>query len=278
MDTTAFLARLDDAFAGDPAEGRPADEGVAVVAARVPGFCTPAELAVLNLAARMLPESEAYLEVGAFKGRSIAGAMVGAPPRQFVAVENYLEFGMIGRAARQELHDNLATYADPSAFRLVEGDCFRVLARPDAVGQDVGVYFYDGAHTSLAHYLALGVVEPLLADEALVLVDDASWPLVRRATQRYVARHPGWAVLRAFEAHRQDDPVWANGLLLLRYRRPAGAARRMAPDVRWRRAVQVHARGPATRVIWKALDVLPGLVPLARRLVPKESRQVSRPR
>jgi hypothetical protein len=149
-----------------------------------------------------------------------------------------------------------------------------VLARRDAVPAPVGVYFYDGAHTGLAHYLALGVVEPLLADEAVVLVDDASWPMVAAATRRYIDRHQGWTVLRDVRAAADHDERWANGLLVLRYRRPPGGPRVMARDVRWRRLLQVHARGPATSLVWRALHRFPGLVPLAKRVVPKSSRTV----
>ena len=192
MDTKAFLAALDGAFDGRPELGVPLDPRYAAVADDVTGFTTPAELAVLNLAARMLPEGEAYLEVGTFKGRSLCGALVDAPHRRYVAVENFMEFGMLGAEARRELVGNLERYAgDRNDVRLLEGDCFKLLARPDAVGEPVGVYFYDGAHTGMAHYLALGVVEPLLADEALVLVDDASWPMVARATTAYVEGNAG---------------------------------------------------------------------------------------
>ena len=103
---------------------------------------------------------------------------------------------------------------------------------------DVGVYFYDGAHTGLAHWLALAVVEPFLADEALVVIDDASWPMVRAATDRYVDNRDGWDVLLDLPATKQDDPAWANGLLLLRFRRPFGGLRRH-PGVEWRRRLQI---------------------------------------
>ena len=118
------------------------------------------------------------------------------------------------------------------------------------------------------------MVEPLLADEALVLVDDATWPMVAESTRRYLDKHPGWTVLRDIRAARDHDERWANGLLVLAYRRPAGAPPRMAADVRWRRLVQVRLRGPATSLVWRTLHRLPGLVPLAKRLVPKGSRTV----
>lgn len=275
MDTAAFAAELDGLFAGPLEDGVPADGRFAEVTERVSGFSTPAELAVLNHAAARLPAGEAYLEVGTFKGRSLAGALLDAPDRAFVAVENFQEFGMLAVESRAELDSVVTEYGDGRRLTLHDGDCFRVLARAGAVPEPVGVYFYDGAHTGLAHYLALGVVEPLLADEALVLVDDATWPMVAESTRRYLARHPGWTVLRDIRAASDHDPRWANGLLVLAYHRPAGAARAMAPDVRWRRLLQVYARGPATGLIWRTLHRFPGLVPLAKRLVPGRSRTVS---
>ena len=274
MNPATFDAALDGVFTGPLADGRPADRRFVDIAEQVPGFSTPAELAALNLAARLLPPGETYLEVGTFKGRSLAGMLLDAPDRPVVAVENFHEFGMLAGSSRAVLDATIQRYSAGRSVRLHDGDCFRVLARSGAVPGPVGVYFYDGAHTGLAHYLALGVAEPLLADEALVLVDDAAWPMVAAATRRYLSRHPGWTVLRDIRPVRDHDPLWANGLLVLAYRRPAGAARRMSWDVRWRRLAQVYARGPATSVIWRTLHRFPWLVPLATRLVPKRSRTV----
>jgi predicted O-methyltransferase YrrM len=273
MDTAAFAAALDGVFDGPISEGKPADPRFAGVAEEVAGFSTPAELAVLNLAARMLPEGEAYLEVGTFKGRSLCGALLDAPDRTYVAVENYSEFGMHAAAARAELDDHLARFAARD-ITLHDADCFALLGRPGVLPQPVGVYFYDGSHGGLAHYLALGVVEPLLADEALVLVDDATLPIVADTTRRYLARHPGWEVLRDIRTPREHDPIWGNGLLILSYRRPAGAPRRMAADVRWRRPMQTRLRGPVRALAMRTLSRFPQLMPVVHRLRPKGPRTV----
>jgi predicted O-methyltransferase YrrM len=273
VDTSAFAAALDGLFVGPLQDGLPRDGRFASLAEAVTGFCTPAELAVLNLAARMLPAGEAYLEVGTFKGRSLCGALLDAPDRTYLAVENYQEFGMHASSSRAELALNLTRHADRTVV-LHDADCFSLLTRPRAMPEPIGVYFYDGTHTGLTHYLALGVVEPLLADEALVLVDDASWPMVADATRRYIRRHPGWSVVRDIRAPREYDPVWANGLLVLAYRRPVGAARRMARDVRWRRVMQTRLRGPARSLVLRALHHVPSLMPVAQRLVPKRPRTV----
>ncbi len=231
MDTAAFAAALDGMFDGPLADGVPRDARFAAVAAEVPGFTTPAELAVLNLAARMLPAGEAYLEVGTFKGRSLCGTLLDAPDRSYLAVENFQEFGMVAGSSRAELARHLDRYVAGHRLVLHDADCFRLLARPDPVPEPVGVYFYD-------------------------------------------RRHPGWTELRDIRAPRDHDSRWANGMLLLAYRRPPGAAHRMTGDVRWRRAVQVHLRAPATALVWRSLHRLPWLVPLAKRLVPKRSRTV----
>jgi predicted O-methyltransferase YrrM len=274
VDTSAFAAALDGVFDGRLADGLPRDHRFAGVVGDVPGFCTAAELAVLNLAARMLPAGEAYLEVGTFKGRSLCGTLLDAPDRTYVAVENFQEFGMVADSSRAELTGHLDRYAAGRTLVLHDADCFALLARPGAVPEPIGVYFYDGGHTAMAHYLALGVVEPLLADEALVLVDDATWPVVAAATQRYLRRHPGWSVVRDIRAASDHDPVWANGMLVLAYRRPAGAPRRVAADVRWRRLVQVRLRTPAATLVWRTLHRFPWLSPLAKRLVRTRTRTV----
>jgi predicted O-methyltransferase YrrM len=240
--------------------------------ASVEGFSTAAELAVLNLAARSLPPGEAYLEVGTFKGRSLCGAALDAPTCSLYGIENFMEFGMAGVDARTVLLANLATHADGTDLHLLEGDAFRLL-RTGVIDRPVGVYFYDGVHTGEAHHLALALVEPLLADEAVVLIDDASWPMVARTTRRFVDSRPGWSVLRTFDAPTNDDPAWANGLMVLEFRRE-GAARGISATERARLAVQVSVRGPANALAWRTLQRFPSLVPLAKRAVPTGSRTV----
>ena len=133
MDTAAFAAGLDGLFDGPLADGVPRDPRFTEITADVAGFSTPAELAVLNLAARMLPAGEAYLEVGTYKGRSLAGTLIDAPDRTYVAVENFQEFGMLAGESRAELQRALDSYAKDRRLTLHDGDCFAVLADAGAV-------------------------------------------------------------------------------------------------------------------------------------------------
>jgi predicted O-methyltransferase YrrM len=280
MDLEAFQAALPELFHGDLRAGHPADRRFRTVLADVPGMATENKLALLNLAAAYLEDGEAYLEVGSFKGLSLIGAMLGNPGRRFYAIENFLEFNLDGERARPELEANLARWVEPGQVRLLEGDCFRLLRDEGRLEEPVGVYFYDGAHGRLPHYLALGVAEPWLADRALVVIDDTSWPIVSQATDRYLAAHPGYRLLFDLAADHEEDPRWWNGVRVYAFERPRapGATRATATvrgwDITWRLLAYDLVYRPATRVAWKTLPRHPALCSAVLKVVPLASRRV----
>ncbi len=276
MRLEAFRTELPRAFDGDLAAPHPRDRRFRALLADVPGMATESKLALLSLAAAHLEPGEAYLEVGSFKGLSLIGAMLGNQHAPFYAIENFLEFNLDSGATRDELLGNLDRWVDRERLRLLEGDCFRLLRRERLLEAPVGVYFYDGAHGRLPHYLALGVAEPWLADRALVVVDDASWPMVARATERYLAAHPGYELLFDLAAEREEDPRWWNGLRVYAFRRPPGqaAGRRASPDVAWRMLAYGLAYQPAVRLAWKTLPHHPRLASAVLKVVPMASRRV----
>ncbi len=282
MDLEAFQAALPGLFGGDLRADHPVDRRFTRLLGDVPGMATENKLALLNLAAAQLEPGEAYLEVGSYKGLSLIGAMLGNPGRRFYAIENFLEFNPDGRA-RAELEANLARWVEPDRARVLEGDCFDLLRSRAGPEEPVGVYFYDGAHGRLPHYLALGVAEPWLADRALVVIDDASWPIVARATDRYVAAHPGYRLLFDLAAEREEDPRWWNGVRVYAFERSRAQAGRRAPargqgrpgvDTAWRLLAYDLVYRPAVRVAWRTLPHHPGLCAAVLKVVPLASRRV----
>jgi len=274
MRLEAFQAELPRAFGGDLSVPHPLDRRFRALLGDVRGMATESKLALLNLAAAHLEPGEAYLEVGTFKGLSLIGAMLGNRHARFYAIENFLEFNLDAQASRAELLGNLARWVEPDRVELLEGDCFRLLRRRRLLGAPVGVYFYDGAHGRLPHYLALGAAERWLADRALVVVDDASWPMVARATERYLAAHPGYELLFDLAAEREEDPRWWNGLRVYAFRRPAAARARPGLDLAWRYLAYDLAYRPAVRVAWRTLPRHPRLASAVLKVVPMSSRRV----
>lgn len=274
MQTSKVFDALAEAFPGDPQSTDPVDQRWQAMTDQVAGYTGPNELAVLNAAAQVLPADEAYLEVGTFKGRSLVAAVQDNSDKSFYAMENFLEFGMAGQEARAELENNLERFGGGADIRLLEGDAFTLMARPGIVDRPVGVYFYDGEHTLLSHYLALAVVEPLLADEALVLIDDATWPVVQRAHRLFLKRHPGWRIEATWDARQADDPRWANGLHALVFRRVAGRRQGMPRTDEMLRRYQITVQDRINKVAWGAADRFPGPVKKAASLLLSRSRAI----
>ena len=187
------------------------------------------------------------------------------PGRRAIAVESFDEFGVDPQESRREVDRTLRDFDCEGRVEFIVGDAFRVV-RPGLAGQPVGAYFYDGAHSRVAQHLGLAVAEALLADEALVIVDDFSWPQVRAATTAYLRRHPGYRVVAEMKAEQDFDPRWCNGLLVLAWQRPDGWRAPGGWAVFWRTWAHLLVLAPARRAAYRVLPRHPRLSGLVRRV------------
>jgi predicted O-methyltransferase YrrM len=265
LDVAAFAAELPMRFAGDLYADHPRDRRYRDVVDDVPGMSTEHALTVLDLAVGHLGEDECYLEVGSYRGRSLVGAMLANPQRRAVAVESFSEFGVDATETLSEVRRTLADYGCSDRVQFVVGDAFR-LFKPGFTERPVGAYFYDGAHSRVAQYLGLAMAESLLADEALVIIDDATWPQVAAATRSYLSRHKGYEVVADLRATQDFDPRWCNGMLILAWRRPPGWTAPSGWAITWRRAAHLAVLEPSRRIAWRVLGPRPRLMAAAKRL------------
>lgn len=271
MDTRTFEVLLRERFS-KPRDPGSADQRLAPLVAEIPGMSTLHALTVLSMAVSHLRPPEIYVEVGTYRGRSLVGALALNPQARGVGIENFGEFAQEGDA-----RDRIARALDGAAVahraHVTYGDAFAILARDQFEGP-VGVYFYDGVHSAAGQYAGLGLAERHLADEALVIVDDTSWPQVREAVDRYVRRHPGYQLLAEFPALTQDDPVWCNGMRVYRWIRPP----RWTPpgrDVVLRGWLQSRVTGPLRTLAWRHLSGHPKALSAIRRLVTRGRTSVA---
>jgi len=176
----------------------------------VPGLAAENNLALVNLAARHLEPGESYVEVGTLRGTSLVAAMRDNEGKDFVAIDSWQMSGG-GRAA---VEANLARFGLPVPT-LLEGDAFEVLRSDALEGRRVGVYYWDAAHGYDAQLEGLRLIEPHLAERAVLIVDDTDWDRVRRATGDYLAGQPRARL--AFEAGGDDhgNPEWWEGVQVL---------------------------------------------------------------
>ena len=209
MDVQAFAEALPELFDAFP-DGTPRDPRFAQVLAAVPGLAAPNNLALLNLAASLLGPDESYVELGTFRGTSLIAAMLGNDG-DFVAIDNF----EMGHRSREALDENLAQFGLAGRAEILEGDAFSLLRGGALEGRRVGVYYYDAAHSYEAHLEGLRLVEPYLAEPALVVVDDTDWEQVRRATQDYLAGQPRARLLVEVGGKGRGQPAWWEGVQVL---------------------------------------------------------------
>jgi predicted O-methyltransferase YrrM len=194
----------------------------------VRGMTAPRNQRLLNLAVAHLPEGEAYLEVGVFQGKTLISALRGNPRRPAYACDNFSEFE--GSSSLAVLRHNLAHHGLDDSVTFLNTD-FRTALLAGSIAHQAGVYFYDGAHDEQSQYEGILLAERVLADEALVIVDDwryapDSGSRAEAGTLRAMAdSNNNWTVLLTLPArHNGDNAMWWNGVGILRFRRRARPA------------------------------------------------------
>lgn len=184
MDVERFERELPRLFERFPESPRPRDRRFEKVLEAVPGLAHENNLALLNLAAGLLGPGESYVEVGSFRGTSLVAAMLGNDG-EFVAIDDF----SFDEATPEGLGAALERFGLEGGT-ILAGDAFGLLEKGALEGRSVGVYYYDAAHDYKSQLRGLRLVEPYLAREALLVVDDSDWDEVRRATADYLAGQP----------------------------------------------------------------------------------------
>jgi predicted O-methyltransferase YrrM len=222
MDIERFVAELPRLFEDFPASRHAQERRFDDVISGIPNLAEENVLALLNLAASLLEPGESYVEVGTLFGASLIGAMRGNAG-DFVAVDN---FGFPGTEAkgrkippadRAALEENLRRFGAEGAT-ILEGDAFELLEGGALGDRRVGVYYYDGPHDEGSQERGLRSVEPWLADEALLVVDDHDWEAVERGTAAYLASQPKVESLFVIPGADKGSPQWWEGVAVLGWR------------------------------------------------------------
>ena len=219
MDVGRFTAELPGLFDDFPRSEHPSGRRFDDVIAAVPNLAEENVLALLSLAASLLEPGESYVEVGTYFGASLIGAMRGNVG-DFVAIDAF-SFGPIevkGRslpaASRGALEETLHRYGADRAT-ILEGDAFELLESGALGDRRVGVYYYDGPHGYEQQLRGLRTVEPWLAAEALLVVDDNDWAAVALATRDYLAEQLQARLLFDIPGADKGHPQWWEGVAVL---------------------------------------------------------------
>lgn len=220
MDTARFAAELPLLFEDFPRSERPRGRRFDDVIAAVPNLAMENNLALVNLAVSLLGPGESYVEAGTYMGASLIAAARGNDGVDLVAIDNFSfgAFTVAGRslpaANRSALEENLERFGVSEAT-IIEGDALEVLRSSALARRSVGLFYYDACHDYDAQLEALCLIEPFLADQALVIVDDTDWDRVGDAIRDYLAAQPRARLLVEIAGSSHGQPQWWEGMKVL---------------------------------------------------------------
>ena len=210
MDAERFLEELAGLFDDFPRSEHPRDRRFRPVADTVENLARENNLALINLAAGCLGPDEAYVEVGVYHGASLIAAMLGNAGTRVIGIDS---FGFRD-ATRQKVEANVARFG-LRAPELLVGDAFELVPGGALEGTEVGVWYYDAAHSYEAQIEGLRIAEPLLAPGALMIVDDTDWDDVDRALDAYLAEQPRARRILTVGGSTRGAPQWWEGMQVL---------------------------------------------------------------
>jgi hypothetical protein len=138
------------------------------------GYTTPKVRHLMNNLGAI---SNQYLEVGTHRGSLFIAAGYENPNLTLIAIDNFSELAEDG-TVENEFLDNCNKFI--KNWTLIEDDCFKV--KHDMFPNKIDLYLFDGNHAYESHKLSITYFEPILANEFILVVDDANWEQVKDGT------------------------------------------------------------------------------------------------
>lgn len=152
------------------------------------------ELCSLEFPGRMTE----YLEVGAWKGSTLCSALYKNSKCHGTVIENWALFG----GPKEEFQQNTEKFELSNNITVFEEDVFSFDI--SKVQNKIDIYLYDGDHEEISQYNGIVHMWQLLADEAIIIVDDWNWSQVRKGTFDAL-RDIGANVVEKFEIMHTND-------------------------------------------------------------------------
>ena len=221
VDADRFVRELPRLFARYPRSEHPRDRRFAPILEDVGGLAKENNLALLNLAASLLAPERATSRSAPSRGSASSRRCSGTPATSSGSTTSRWA------TAPGQLEANLRRHG-LGGHTILEGDAFGLLGGGALGDRRVGVYYYDAAHDYRSQVRGLRLIEPYLADDALLIVDDTDWEQVARAIRDYLAGQPRAELVVTLDGKDLGQPWWWEGVQVLRWR--AGPSRAAAPE------------------------------------------------
>lgn len=190
------------------------------------GTTSPRIAKLLNFAVSQMDKDETYVEVGVFAGTTLISA-AHVNRKRCIGIDNYDMEYMKGMGCDPKTVRDRCVYninVTNCGAQLIEKD-FRNVTKED-ICYPIAVSFIDGTHNFESVMENLKWLEPMLADEAVIVFDDVNYLDVSRAIFSWLHQNPEhWDMLSYVKpffyndknTHSVQDRFLNNGVAILHY-------------------------------------------------------------
>ena len=127
---------------------------------------------LLDFAVSCLEEDEVYLEIGCAEGKggNLIGALLNHPEQLAYGLSS---FSYTDQSSVEYLLTNLSTFnlEDQVLFYEQDWEDFFLELREIELEEKIGIYFYNSSHSYRSYIMGLLLVQPFLADQALIIIN-----------------------------------------------------------------------------------------------------------
>ncbi len=180
---------------------------------QVGGETTANVLQLINLAVKCLEQDEIYCEVGCLTGATLIGALLNNSEKMAYAAIN---FSKSEEEIFEKFNESLSAFGLEGQVVICDQNFDEFLFEIMEIGSDkIGVYFYKGAKDYRSQLLGLLLVRPLLADKALIIVDNSNDSAAYQATWDFISAQPQGKILLDLSTPGEDCYTFWNGIQVL---------------------------------------------------------------
>lgn len=130
----------------------------------------------INELMRLLGSDARYLEIGSWKGSTLAAAIEGNKGHA-CCIDNWSEYG----CPRDAFYENVAAIRTDATLEVIESD-FRAVRYSSFTPAPFNVFLFDGPHNEQDQYDGIRHAQRALADTYTLIVDDWNWLGIRTGT------------------------------------------------------------------------------------------------
>jgi len=208
MDYQRFLEHLPNLYENWEKEGvYPKSNRFQKILDRVQGTTTANIMQLLNLAVDCMEPEEVYCEIGCFQGASLIGALLEHPDKMAYVVDNFSEFNPWGNNY-SKLLKNIEYFKLDDQVCFCHQDFEEFFANLQEMGleEKIGVYFYDGSYDYRSHLMGLLLVQPFLAEKALIVTANSNWQAAQQANCDFLSLNPTCKSYRYLFSSKDSKP------------------------------------------------------------------------